>query len=353
MNSIRYAKKKKSFLAKLLVVLMVFTICIPSMPVHAGVNDVTAYGFGIDAKYQGKWTTGNLGKTYEEGEWVAFQTEIRNINWSETDPNGLFKIGVEFDFYDIGRYFDLVRNVSVGLELLPNTHGFPAAGLSMTEPSPGGAMPLGDKTEVNVAQRDPNNPYEHYFDGFALINKTINITSQMNIAMDDGTDTDTDATRKFCIEVDQIKKAYWDEYGIDITESNNKIVLYFQLHLSRTWLWNNESDFGDPIDYETLAYVYTQQPTDKWGGYVYDENFLTQMMLGSSVYPGSSGHSYVHVITNDGQEAGKKTIPIPNVEETTGSISGYKFTDVDGNEEYDEGVDIPLEGWNIYLRTDL
>ncbi|MEA3422231.1 MAG: hypothetical protein U9Q80_00225, partial [Bacillota bacterium] len=262
MNSMLYAKKRMSFLSKLLVVLMIFSICMPSMPVHAGENDVTAYGFEIDNSYNGKWTTGNLRKTYAEGEWVAFQTEISNINWSLTDPNGLNRIGVEFDFYDIGRYFDLVRNVSVGLELLPDSHGFPATGMSLTEPSPGGAMPLGNEADVNAAQRDPNNPYEHYFEGFALINKTIDITDHMNIAMDGTKGTATDATRKFCVTLEQIKQAYWDEYGIDI-EGENKIVLYFQLHLSRTWLWNNVSSFNGELP---LVHAYTSHPTDKWGG---------------------------------------------------------------------------------------
>ncbi|MEA3423695.1 MAG: hypothetical protein U9Q80_07880, partial [Bacillota bacterium] len=329
MNSMRYSKTKKSFLAKLLVVLMVLSFAIPSIPVYAGVNDVTAEGYGINAKYQGGWTTGNLGKTYEEGEWVAFQTEVRNLDWTVLD-----RIGVEFDFYGTGgRFYDLVRNISVGSVKLTDEQGFPNLD--------GSPALLGTIENVNAAQR---NPYEYYFTGFSPIVLTeTEYKAQINKALDESNGTETDMTRIFYITEDQILAAD------PSLATSDTLVVYFQLHLSRTFIWNNVVEF--PVGTLPLAYVYTNYPTDKWGGYVYDESFLFTPMPGAYIFPGSSGHSYVFL--NNVMDSGKKTIPIPNVEETTGVISGYKYLDVDGNGEYEEGLDTPLPDWMIYLRTDL
>jgi hypothetical protein len=321
-------------LASMLIAIMIMALIIPNS--FAGINDLTATGYGIaENNLKSGWTTGNLGKTYEEGEWVPFQTIVKNVDW-----NQLNNLGAAFDFYDDGRFYDLVRNISVGVTELSSNQGFP--GSIAGEPAD-----ISTLAKLNLAQR---NPEEWFFDGFAPVLPFIiadgTVETQINVPMPGDTSSEMNEVRAFYVTKDQILRALDDEglttYG-DPSTYPKTIVLYFQLHLSRTWLWNNLYDYDGDLDTPgepSLATVYDGPPTDVWGGHVYTQSFLNTLMPGSYIYPGSSGHSYAFI--NNG-EGGKKTIPIPDVQETTGMISGYKY-DGEGN---------PLSGWRIVLRTDL
>ncbi len=321
----------KTKLAILVVMALIVQMIAPLSISFAGDNDITAYGYNISNN--SGWTPGNLGSTYEEGEWVAFQTIITNVNWNVMD-----RVGVAFDFYDSGRFYDLVRNISVSNTQLPNNKAFPK--------SDGGAYPLTTPAEINNAQREPN---EYFFTGFTPIDfSNAERQAQINI----GTNR-FDETRIFYITEEQVIEA-----GLG---NSSTLVIYFQLHLSRTFMWNNlgmfDTDNDGIKDTELpLAYAYSDpsSPTYNWGGYAYDEAFLTSgsapyTMLGSASYPGSSGHSYVY--TQPG--SGAKTIPIPDIGETTGMISGYKFNDLNGNGVWDKPTEPALNNWEIFLRTDL
>ncbi|MBI9012293.1 MAG: hypothetical protein JEZ08_08650, partial [Clostridiales bacterium] len=328
MRRILNAKSGKSLLAKVLILLMLFSMSMPNLTVFAEAdNTVNAYGYNISNKFDGSWSKGNLGPTYQEGEWVAFQTEVIQVDWSNLD-----NLGVRFDFYDNDAiFYDLVRNISVGTALLPDDHGYPMAD--------GTPYTINSEESANIAQREPE---EYIFNGFDKIDVP---THQINRATDLGVGALTDNTRTFYVTKDQILDALGLEEGVD--ELPNDIVLYFQLHLARTWIWNNTNGDG-----YALARSYSLSPTDVWGGYIYgDPSFLPAhtTLHGAAAYPGSSGHSYVFINNGD---SGEKTIPIPNVSETAGMISGHKYLDSNGNGVFDEG-EPPLANWEIFLRTDL
>ncbi len=376
MGAGHYKKARKPFLAATLIIVMLFMALMPNMATFGVVDNIKAYGYNIDHSYAGKYLEGNLGSTYAEGEWAAYQTIVKNLDWEN-----MINLGVKYDFYEDGknsRFFDLVRNISIGNAnnailfpdgRLSNDHGFPRYD--------GTPFPMGTESNVNAAQRDPNIMGEHYFLELEPIEFSEDeYRSQINRpTYDDPLYPDgrtTDEKRIFYITREQAEEAIVAANAIDptrypgfilgdYTTYPTKLILYFQLHLARTWIWNNKGDFDHDgfVDYP-LAYSYSLPgiPTGPWGGYVYTEDFLTSdplmdpyddLMWGAAEFPGSSGHSYVFINNGD---SGEKTLPIPNVEETVGIISGIKFMDVNANGSYD-GEDYPLPGWKIYLRTDL
>ena len=332
MRDLHDAKKYKSLLAKLLILVLIFATSMPSLTAFAASdNTVSAYGYNINNKYQGSWSKGNLGPNYQEGEWVAFQTQVIQVDWEN-----LTNLGVRFDFYDNDAiFYDLIRNISVGTELLPADHGFPN--------ELGDPYVISDEASANTAQREPN---EYIFNEF----KKMDIPpSQLNVANDLTKGTITDNSRTFYVTKDQLIDAIekYDEYDEDNLPTD--IVLYFQLHLARTWIWNNTNGGGFAL---ARSYGEISSPTYDWGGHIYnDPSFLASdwTALGSAAYPGSSGHSYVFINNGD---SGEKTIPIPDIKETAGMISGHKYLDSNGNGVFDEG-EPPLSNWEIFLRTDL
>jgi hypothetical protein len=110
------------------------------------------------------------------------------------------------------------------------------------------------------------------------------------------------------------------------------LVFYFQLHESRTFVWQN-----------SLQENYDAFPTDDWGGYLYNtDGWPAEATLGSGYVPGSSGHIHLEEIS------GSKDVPIPIPERLPGAVDGLKFLDVNGDSLYDGG-DTTLEGWRIYV----
>ncbi len=375
MGAWQHRKIAKPLFATAMIVIMLMMAFVPNMVAYAGDDSIMAYGYRVDDKLQGSWNPSNLLKTYSEGEWAAYHSVFSNIDWENLE-----NIGVRYDFYGGNNaiFFDLIRNVSIapisefpGMEelakpQLPDYYGYPQYdGTPYGEEIPKSGYALYTLEELNEAQRSPNFAHpitdppttqEYYFNEFDLIDFTTDDRYMTQVHIPDPdvygpTDplyligTDTDAKRVTYITREQIEEvmiANPTKYpGVDIgnyATYPKEIILYFQLHIARTWIWNNTNDFC--CGPELLAYVYQNEPTDVWGGYQYTADFLNAPKNGAAEFPGASGHSYAFVNNGDG---GEKTLPLPNVAETTGRISGHKY-DAEG---------APLAGWTVYLRTKL
>ncbi|MBF7097385.1 DUF7507 domain-containing protein, partial [Alkalibacter mobilis] len=335
-------KKSKARLAFIVILIMLVQLLAPGIARTAPVvNSLTPNSYGIAINnYSSGWTTGNVGKTYEEGEWVSFQLIIDNPQWD--GPAELAKIGCEFSFY--GGYgaifFDMIRNISVSNRALTDTEGFP----DMT----GVAYPITDLGSANIAQNENN---EYFFADFeevvlteAEIQQQINVSSAYAKGLStDSVGTRWDATRAWFVTLDQIKASAPDIVGDD------PLVIYFQMHLARTSLWNYMNDLDkDPLTPDVPlinSYTFNSNTTAKWGGYQYTPAFLEGATVpgAGNFSNGAPSNSQTLIYDVTGTSTGAKTLPLPAVAEVEGMLDGYKY-DNEGN---------PLEGWEITLRFDL
>jgi len=256
------------------------------------------------------WTTGNLAKSYDEGEWVPYQTTISGIQDIYLNMVGMPDIVIGWDFTggnkaDSPRFGDLVRDIQVGTTKLTNAQGFPQAN--------GTAYVINTLADATVPQNDPA---ENEWSGFQLLNLP---TSQVNLPIPLGsTPTTTDEVHAFVIHVS-------DLLSHGIPASADTFYIYYQIHESRTFVWNN-----------SLQSQYDQAPTDAWGGWLYGSApYITDKREGSGFVPGSSGH--VH---NEGV-GGAKDVPLPVPPKPLGLIDGNKFQ---GNLT---GTGIP--NWYIFI----
>jgi hypothetical protein len=268
-------------------------------------------GGAIDAA----WTTGNLGNTWDEGEWVPYELMYEYV---EAGLIGLDSIIVSFDFlvpgaYEDFRFIDLVRGLQVGTVSLANDQGWVGAD--------GNALPVSTREEIEAAQ---TYPLEHAWNGFTLLdlpNERVNRTHDGGLDVPPGEERHT-----FKIYKSDLLAA-----GIDINDST--VVLYWQLHESRTLVWKNRFQAG-----------YDAPPADRWGGYLYGTDGwpTAEPLLGSGYVPGASG--YVRVVSIPGT----RVVPIPIPQPPLGTVSGYKWSDDDGDGVWD-AAEPGLSGWRIHL----
>ena len=295
-------------------------VILAASPVSAKV-DVTSLGFRANQGGGGKlslgWGGGNMGNTWTEGEWVPYQLVLTKVQESWPSLAGMPNIEISYDFTTSGsRFVDLVRGLQVGITQLTDTQGWPQ--------DDGSAYPMTSRADIEDAQKDVGNTgsLENVWSGFTLLNLS---NDQVHRDLAGGIGTPTDAVRKFIIT-----PADLTSHGIPDTADT--IVIYYQLHESRSFVWSN-----------SLQSVYAASPTDAWGGYVYGIfPFDTDSRTGAGYVPGSSGH--VHVLTIGGNQ----DVPIPIPEALPGAISGMKWEDLDNDGVMDEG-EPPLSGWRIYV----
>jgi hypothetical protein len=268
------------------------------------------------------WTTGNLGKSYDEGEWVPYQTTIDNIQAVYPNMTGMPDIVISWDFSgggaspppDAPRFGDLVRDIQVGTTKLTDSQGFPT--------SNGTAYVINTLADAHVPQNDPD---ENEWTGWHLMNLP---QSQVNIPLPGESDSLTSAERCFVITAQNLTDA---GFG-----SEDTIYIYYQVHESRTFVWNNVFQSG-----------YDASPTDDWGGWAYgDEPFASDQREGSGFVPGSSGH--VH---NRGL-GGSKDVQLPIPPEPEGLIDGHKFEDTDGDGGPMDG-EPGVEGWRVHIAGEI
>ena len=343
---------------------MVLQLVMPMTSVYAGDNDLFPNAFNIGSNFRNYgWTSGNVGSTYEEGEWVSFLIRIDNIVWDESSANALDRVGTEFTFYQNSSvakdgkgsvFFDLVRNISVSTNpmVYQNNYGFPDIN--------GDPYPITNRDTANIAQNEDN---EYIFSSFSKIELTDQeIKEQINISTSYALTgsgnilgSRTDPTRVWYITRDQILDALNLE---DASPKPSTIYVYYQMHLARSFLWNSLGNLdGDPLTPDVpLVNVYSEvsAPPHDWGGWLYTEGFLgTMLSHGAGLYSnGSPSNSKTYFRTVGGSTAGAKTLPMPSVGITNATISGYKFQDNNNNGLWDVG-EPPLQGWPITLRFDL
>ena len=295
-------------------------VMITAAPVSAKIN-VTSLGFRANQGGGGKldlgWGGGNMGNTWTEGEWVPYQLVLTKVQESYPNLAGMPNIEISYDFTTSGsRFIDLVRGLQVGVTPRTDAQGWPN--------DSGTAYPMTTRAEIEDAQNDVGNtaPLDNAWTGFQLLNLP---DSQINRDLAGGTGTTTDGVRKFIITPADLTSN-------GIASTANTIVIYYQLHESRTFIWNNSLQSG-----------YDAYPTDAWGGYVYgDPPFDTDSRTGSGYVPGSSGH--VHVLTLSGSQ----DVPIPIPETLPGMVTGMKWLDLNHDGVIDGG-EPPLSGWRIFV----
>lgn len=122
------------FLALATAVVFILTmLVIPTTVVMAApVKDPSATFMGFGANQGGGgslslgYTTGNLGNTWAEGEWVPYQLVLTNVQstWG-SDPANWKDVEISYDFTNKGnRFIDLVRSIQVGTRRLSDTEAW-------------------------------------------------------------------------------------------------------------------------------------------------------------------------------------------------------------------------------------
>ncbi|MCB2206311.1 hypothetical protein KQI65_16325 [bacterium] len=309
-----------SFLAGLLLLLLAF-----ALPAQAQTGWSAGFYEGFRANQAGNgslsltWTTGNLGNTWDEGEWVPYRLQLINFNINNA---GFSDITICYDFTkgnQDARFVDLVRGIQIGADTSGQYHGWPTDTL-------GTLASLNNLTELNIAQNNKGVTSfgnEYVWSNWHLLNLD---TSQVHRATNGGIGGVDDLTRCFTITRQDIINAYG---GIGNVPSGT-VYIYFNMHLSQTFVWAN-----------SLQNQYDAPPTDGWGGYLYNyTGFPGDQRNGSGYVSGSSGHTYL--------TQGNKTVSIPIPPAPTGELSGLKWHDVDGDQIQDPGEAV-LDGWPIYI----
>jgi len=279
----------------------------------------TNYGFrayeGGGGKLDLQYVTGSLGNTWAEGEWVPYQLVITGLTpgWV-----GLDSIMISWDFAvsnggDIFRFVDLVRGIQAGTVPLDDSQAWPDAG--------GNAMPMGTRAELETAQNSPN---EYVWTGFTPLGLP---NEQINRTLDGGLDVPPGEERHMF----KVYKADLIAAGVD--SNSTTVVIYYQLHESRTFVWANSLQGG-----------YDTPPTDAWGGYLYGTDGWPTApgLLGSGSVPGASGHVHVENL------GGSQDVGVPIPEPLPGVVSGVKWMDADGDSVYDGGEET-ISGWEIHI----
>jgi hypothetical protein len=262
-----------------------------------GSVDQDFYGWRMDSRspaypnWPGDWVKGDLGKNWREGDWVSYVLVLNG--YEGTLPS--FKIG--YDFYNNtgakdAAFVDLLRNFKY----------------KVREPYGSGVKP----NDVTPALQS----------GFTSFTPDI-----INRPFPEGTSDDQNSPPE---------EAYWQltpDSEIPTIPEGKSIVIYFEAHLSLSFVWQNGKE-----------YVLNDVLGGEWGSSRYAG--WTAPHNGSGYWPGSSSHFWI------GEDGGKKTVPIPVPPKPTGSISGMKFNDKNGNGTKDAG-EPGLGGWIIKISTEL
>ena len=285
-------------------------------------------GFGANQVGSGSlnlgWTGGNLGNTWSEGEWVPYKLVITNVQSNYPGLVGFPSLTLSYDFTgnNGSRFVDLVRGLQVGATDLTGNNAWPT--------DSGTAYPLTTRTELENAQNDIGNtvPLANTWTGFQLLNLP---NSQINRLVG-GTAPSSVTQDRLTFMINPS-----DLTAHGLSTNAGTIVIYFQLHESRTFVWGNSLQSG-----------YNAAPADAWGGDLYGSSpFNTDKRNGSSFVPGSSGH--VHAETTG---IGSLDVPIPIPDNPGGAISGLKWRDDNANGAKD-GTEPTLSGWTVNVSGTL
>jgi len=320
----------KSGLKRLMPLLLLVIMVLSMMPMGSFAADETLYGYRVSYNNtqtqlaDTRWMNSNLGNGWAEGDWVPYQLVLTGID----NLTALPEVAVAYDFYGSQKdavLVDLVRGFQVRWSTDPNEEivltdaqmGYPS---SQTSPI----------TTVDQMEAAQANAVIGKWDDFALVNVP---KEQINLGHD-GTNfiplTPTSPVAHFRITDEQLKTA-------GVPENVKTLVIYFQLHLARTSLWQSGlfQHYGD-----------VGVPAEQWGGHIYKEGtaFDGVSNFGSFYYPGSSGHAKLL--------GALRTVPIPIPSQNLGSVTGYKWHDMNGDGIKDVSEPF-LANWPIYITADI
>ena len=236
-----------------------------------------------------KWTTGNLGKAYVEGDFVSYQLRIDSASkvWGATE------FSISFNFHQRSSeaiYVDgFDTSVATGFQY--STEDFLLDG---TETPPGGwgtHIPTPDAGEVWISGP-----------------KIINYMDAWPPGTGDGTPAGSYPA----------EKRYFTVY--DMPWTGDHIILFFRAHLALDIIWSAglEADLPQVLDGNEF---------ETW----------TAAWHGASFATGSSRHFFLEY-----PGIGDKTIPIPIAQYPATLINGHKYVN-----------DVLFDGWEITLIGNL
>ncbi|MFH5836460.1 SdrD B-like domain-containing protein [Proteiniclasticum sp. C24MP] len=322
----RYVMK---FPSLLIAFLMVMTLGFTPKIVEAATYDgsVTLEGYNVDTKdWTGDWTTGNLAKSYQEGETFPGRAHISGFQslypGFENFPDLKFWYTSVYPILggaDYGIFVDLVKGIQVGTRELTNAEGWPQAD--------GTAYPLGTPELVNIAQ---NHPGENAWNGYSLLNlpnEQINRSAITGSIGEIGSPLDEE--RCFIVTAEDIMNAL-EAQGLNPDDVDD-FYIYFEFHLARTSIYSRD-----------LQEYYASGPPADWGGYLFGALDFDFVGYGAGPSTGSSGHFGML------EAKGSRDVQLPDTPETYRSVTGRKFLDANNNGMYDEG-EVGLPGWTINL----
>jgi hypothetical protein len=279
------------------------------------------------------WGRGNSQKGWEEGAWVPVKLNVSNVQTDYENLEGFPDVYIGFDYtsHDC-RFVDLIRDIQIGASDLNDTYGWPQ--LTGEPYDTGSPDDLPTIAEVRAAQYSEEEAAWNY-DDFVLANtlSTWDYEAQVNLpegptdsSLGDPPGAVDDGKHQFVIYGDQIREA------LEGHEGTENVVIYFQAHLARTFVWSRGLEDGYDVD-----------PTNSWGGWLYGSDIYTapDIREGSGFVPGSSGQMYLLM-----EHLGQVTCQLPVPPEPTGEITGFKWHDLNGDAIWDSG-EPPIEDWTI------
>lgn len=240
-----------------------------------------------------KWTTGNLGKAYVEGDFVSYmlRIDVTSKVWGATEFSISFNFhqdtsnAIYVDGFDIseptGFQYSTVDFLPDGTETPP-----PGWGTHIPAPDADGSSPTAEPRITNYMDAWPPGTPE--------------------------TPTPTGVA----------DERYYSVYGLPWGGFTDHVILFFRAHLALDIIWSEglEQDIPTVLDGDEF---------NTWPA--------TAKFHGASFATGSSRHFFLQY-----PGIGSKTIPIPIAAYPSTVITGHKYLE-----------DVLFDGWEITLHGDL
>jgi len=288
-------REKQVTTAFIILTLLISTAVLVS-PVRApGDPDERFKGYNLE---QSKWTTGNLGKDYVEGNFVSYLLRIS----SDSKVWGLDSFNISYNFHQDSSDavyidgFDTSGNDTYAMTGFQYAFDVPYLSDSeMWPPSPGW-------THIYVPAANDAGPLGEAYIG-----------NYMDAWPPGVSETDDDPA----------DERYFTVYDIawpDASTEDHHMFLFFRAHLALSIIWLNGLEYDLPTELDGDVF-------DGWDA----------VHNGASFATGSSRHFYLQV-----PGIGAKTIPIPIAQYPNTVINGHKYVD-----------EVLFDGWNITLHGDL
>lgn len=306
-----------------------------------------------------QWVNANSQSSTEaEGEWLPVQVKLTNIQADYPGLAGLV-FEVEYTFTKGGaRFFDAVRSVQVSENITVAQNGklgFPLDDTDVAYPTASGnAWDISTRAGIEAAQ---NNPFDYWWDspvgsvntGFIPVEygkdkngngvvgdipselplTQVNVPIAADLTDEPGEKT-INGVQGFSFDDDEHRFYITGEQlvALGISPNVNNLVLYFQLHLARTSVWSqgNMKYFADSKANHG-CWIYDQEPYLSDDDPTVDNSIELNTCNGAGMSPGASAH----VSFGPSTLSANSQVQFPPIGAPTGTISGYKFEDVNND----------------------